>query len=202
MTYYPAYAFFETDVAIGAVLQNLSSNLQPEFASPEQLQDIEGIGGIEYRMTDSVNEILLSCSGPRTVSIEFWDFDPDVYDDDGPTPEMVDTKRRTALTMLSTLVGVCGASLAYLSSAPDNFTGHPSHADFADVIAACLAQGDSLIPSLRRHCYFWLFASREPELQRTIAQHRTDWDILESESGEMYKIYEDTSEQPAWMQVP
>lgn len=91
--------------------------------------------------------------------IEFWDFDSDVYDDDGPTGEQAAAKRAAALTGLAALVQ-SGARLAFVASAEDNYVGEPGHAETAERISARVGELPGLAAELRRPLYFWLLACR------------------------------------------
>ncbi len=160
---------------------------------------------LALHLSSEDNDVVVRQLSSGVVAIDFWDFDPEVYDNDGPTPEMARQKRAVAVEIVRTLVGGCGARFAYMSTASDKSVAEPGHLDFAARISDLLAKRDELEDALRRPYYFWLVAVARDDhnLGALVTRVLANWtpigemgDTLLWEAPDEHPVFMDADRQP------
>ncbi|MEM9488831.1 MAG: hypothetical protein AAGC55_06785 [Myxococcota bacterium] len=135
--------------------------------------------------------------------VEFWDFDPQIDDDGGPTWAMAEYKRHSAIRVLSALTDAVGARFAYVTTYHYKHSEDRQH-DFQEQIAAALAAFDNsdrapFQAALREESWLWMVAVRKDEARLTECIERTlpSWDrVADSETS---AVYEDRQGRPLFM---
>lgn len=160
MGFYPAFALFRETPPLAEAVLKFESRLRAS-GTVDTVSPVGRPGMTGYYLQGPHLDCEL-WKGNTDWCLDFWDFEPEIYDADGPTREMALTKRAAALRILEELVHL-GAWLAFVSAAEDNFAGSPSPWDLAELISAAYQRNDlDLVRSLLTPGMYWLIAC-DPE---------------------------------------
>ena len=94
MPYFPIYAFFDVPLRFESLEQMLVNGLGSYLPECETIKESSSVRErLALHLSSEDNDVVVRQLSSGVVAIDFWDFDPEVYDNDGPTPEMARQKR-------------------------------------------------------------------------------------------------------------
>ncbi len=202
MSYFPMYALFDGPIEWPLLEERLTAELAPCLPKVEIISEqATGRQWPALHMYSEHDDVVVRQKECGIVSVDFWDFDSDIYDQGGPNQEMANHKRDTALALVRTLIRECGARLAYMSSASDKLASEVGHHEIVRGIMAGLDSPESLATHLRQPCYFWIMAMAKEDtaLQKQVALAQPHWVVIDDGPGII--LMEDRQEQPMFMDV-
>ncbi|MEM9490766.1 MAG: hypothetical protein AAGC55_16580 [Myxococcota bacterium] len=196
MAFHPIFAFLRKPAVFGEVAERFVGALRERFprVKYERLQ-LDARDHLDVRMYNEHDEIALEVLRDGTIMVEFWEFDPDVHDEGGPTRAMAEHKWHSAVRTLTALTDAVGARFAYLAS-PEFKHAEEWQLECEEGFATSLRAFDdsgNLAPfqaAIRNDYLLWMMAVRkdEPVLRTCIERTWPSWDrVADSEFGQIFE---------------